>query len=262
MLVDTPESGPINVIRTGPRTRKTLLFLHPVGLDSTWFDNQISVFAQEYDVVAIDMPGHGLSSPLVSEPSFAQLADTVSTVLNKLDIRQAHVVGLSFGGMIAQHLALRHPEVVRSLVLVGTTHTAVSARTALKQRAAYALSEGMASIVGMTIERWFAPGYGIRRPDVLDRATATLLRQDAFAHGAIWGMVSDLDLTQDIDKISCPALVVGGSADINVPYEIIEALARALGGAPIEMLEGVGHFPPIESPNAFNGILHSFLKQL
>ncbi|WP_282295161.1 alpha/beta hydrolase [Stenotrophomonas sp. PS02289] len=259
MLINTPQSGAINVVRTGKRGT-TVLFLHPVGLDGSWFDNQISAFRNEYDVVTMDMPGHGLSSPLVQEPTFAQLADTVAFALSALDINAVHVVGLSFGGMIAQHLALRHPNLVKSLLLIGTTHTATSVRDALKQRSATALKQGMAGIVAPTIERWFGPGFGSKRPDVINRAAICLLRQEALAHSLTWSMVADLDLTHEIGSVSCPVLVVGGDADVNTPYSVVQGMARALGGVPVEMMEGVGHFPPIEAPEAFNQILDGFLK--
>lgn len=262
MLVDVPGTGHINVVRAGPSGAPTLLFLHPVSLDSSWFDNQIAAFSGDYDVVAMDMPGHGLSSPLLGAPTFPALADIVASVLDSLAIEGAHVVGLSFGGMIAQHLTLRRPDLVHSLVLIGTAHSAVSVRDALKQRAAAAREMGMAHLTPSTIDRWFAPGFGDRRPDVLDRATATLLRQDAATHGAIWDMVADLDLSDAIGAIRCPVLVVGGDADVNTPLAVIEALSQALGVAPVEMLEGVGHFPPIEAADRFNRILERFVTSV
>lgn len=262
MLIDTPESGSINVVRTGPRNAPTLLFLHPVGLDSGWFDNQISALGQAYDIVAMDMPGHGLSSPLSVAPTFPSLADTVASVLDTLGIKTAHIVGLSFGGMIAQYLTLRRPALVRSLVLIGTAHSAVPVKDALRQRAAVAASMGMAHLAKPTIDRWFGPGFSDRRPDVLDRATMTLSRQDAATHAAIWNMVADLDLSESDINVTCPVLVVGGDADVNTPLPVVQALSEAWAGAPIKMIEGVGHFPPVEAAERFNAILGRFVDEV
>lgn len=89
-----------------------------------------------------------------------------------------------------------------------------------------------------------------------------LLRQEASTHGTIWNMVADLDLADEIRGISCPALIAGGDADVNTPTPVIKALSRALDDAPVEMIEGVGHFPLIEAPELFNAILGRFLEGL
>ncbi len=262
MLVNTPTCGPISVARTGPSSAPTVVFLHPVSLDGTWFNNQIAVFSDDYDVITMDMPGHGLSPAPISAISFENLADAVISVLETLDVSSAHIVGVSFGGMIAQYVALRRPDLVRSLMLTGTTHTAASAREMLHQRAETARAMGMAHIAQGTIDRWFGPGFDARRPDIVNRALLTVTRHDPEVHGAVWDMVAELDLSDEVGAVTAPVLVMAGDADVNTPAPIVQAMAKAFGNAPIEMIEGVGHFPPIEAPEQFNLILKRFLENV
>jgi 3-oxoadipate enol-lactonase len=262
VLIDTEETGSINVVRAGPQGAPPLLFLHPVGLDLTWWGDQFARFGGDYDVIALDMPGHGLSASFDGAPTFARLARMVEGVIGTLQIAPAHIVGLSVGGMIAQTLALKRPDLVRSLSLVGTLCTFPEpVRAALRDRAHTARHEGMARIALLANERWFTASFRQRRPDILDRATQSLLRQDSEAHAAIWDMIADLDILAEIGDITCPTLVVTGEADINAPPAAAKMIGDAIRGSSVEIMPGIGHFPPFEAPADFNGLLDAFLRK-
>ena len=83
----------VNVVRTGPRGRTPVLFVHAVSLDLTWWDHQFAALGIDYDLVALDLPGHG-SSPRLNGPyTFDALASVVAEVVATLDARPVHVVG-------------------------------------------------------------------------------------------------------------------------------------------------------------------------
>ncbi len=254
--------GLINVARAGTRGGPPILLLHPVGLDLTWWGEQFAGLVDHHDVLAIDMPGHGLSSPLEGKPTFERLVSVSEQVLDARDGGPAHVVGVSIGGMLAQHLALRRPDLVRTLTLVATLCTfPESVRQALRDRARVARSQGMAKIAELSNERWFPPAFRERRPDVLDRATRSLLAQDAQFHASIWEMIAELNLAEKLPLIACPTLVVAGAEDINAPVGAAETIAGLVRGARLEVMAGVGHFPPFEAPGAFNALLIGFLSE-
>ena len=260
MFVNVEGVGTINVARGGARGGTPVVFLHPVGLDLTWWGAQFEAFGTDYDLIAIDMPGHGLSETLTTPPSFDILADAVLGALHAVDAGSVHLVGVSVGGMIAQTLALRRPTLVRSLSLVATLCTFPDAvRGALRERARVARTEGMARIAQLSNERWFPEAFRNRRPDMLERATRSLLQQPPEVHAAMWDMISGLDLEGALRTISCPTLVVAGELDINAPRAAAEIITGAIRGASLKMMPGVGHFPPFEAPEAFNAILRSFL---
>ena len=259
--IDIHGVPPINLVRTGPRGGIPIVFLHPVGLDLTWWGAQIEEFAGDHDVVAFDMPNHGLSGKLDVPPSFELLARCVEGVLAALDAGPVHLVGMSVGGMIAQCFALQRPDLVRSLSLVATLCTfPAPVRQALRARAQVARAEGMAKIAQLSNDRWFTPGFRERRPDILDRATKILLLQDPEFHAAMWEMIATLDLEAQLCAIACPALVVAGGEDINAPVAAAEKITGLIRGASLHAMPGLGHFPPFEAPGPFNARLRRFLS--
>ena len=259
-VVATADGGTVNVVRTGPRGGAPLVFLHALGLDLTWWDHQVAAFGGERDVVAVDLPGHGLSGSPDGGPTFDGLARVVGDVVAGLGAGPADVVGLSVGGMVAQTMAVSRPDLVRSLVLVATSCTfADGVRTALRERARVTRAGGMAAIAPLHLERWFPAGFRARRPDVLDRAAKVLLRQDAALHAALWEMVAGLDLGGRLGGLTCPVTVVAGAEDASAPPASGQAIVDRVAGAVLHVVAGCGHFPPLEAVDWFNAILRRSL---
>ena len=261
-MISVPGVAAINAVRTGPKGGPPLVFLHPVGLDLTWWGGQIDYFARDHDVIAFDMPNHGLSGKMPAQPSFNLMASALEGVLMQLGTGPAHLVGMSVGGMIAQHFALRRPELVSSLTLVATLCTfPAPVREALRERARIARAEGMAKIAQLSNERWFPPAFRERRPDMLDRATKSLLLQEPAFHASMWDMIAGLDLQAELSRITCPTLVVVGAEDGNAPLSAGKTIAGLIEGAVLHEIAEVGHFPPYEAPELFNALLHQFLTK-
>lgn len=250
----------VNVARTGPCGRPPILFIHAVSLDLTWWDHQFAALGTDHDLVALDLPGHGLSPRLDNALSFDALASVVADVIASLDAGPAHVVGISVGGMVAQTLVLARPDLVRSLTLVATLCTLPApARAAMRERARVARADGMTALVSPTLERWFPSAFRERRPDVLDRAGKSVLRHDPIVYAKMWEMIAGLDLEARISDIACPTLVVAGAQDGNAPVAAGQRIADLISGAALHALPGVGHFPPVEAPAAFNDLLRAHL---
>ncbi len=249
----------INLARTGPRDGIPLMFLHGAGLDLTLWDSQFEAFGRSHDVMALDLPGHGLSDGLQSKATLDALAGAVTDVLAHLGIASAHLVGVSLGGMIAQTVAVRHPGLIRSLTLVATSRTfADPVRLAIRDRAAMTRADGMAAIAASHLERWFTPGFRERRPDVLDRLFKILLRQDAELHASLWDAISTLDI-QGLSALACPTMVIAGENDPSAPAAAGQMIVDQIRGANLHVVAGCGHFPPFETPDEFNALLRRFL---
>ena len=250
----------INLARTGPRGRTPLVFLHGLGLDLTSWDNQFEEFGRDHDVVALDLPGHGLSDGTGSKPTLEGLAGAVTETLAHLGVGSAHLVGVSLGGMIAQTVAVRHPSLIRSLTLVATSCTfADCVRLAIRDRAAVTRTQGMAVIAAAHLERWFTPRFRERRPDVLDRLFKLLLRQDAELHASLWDAVSTLDI-QGLSALVCPTMVIAGENDPSAPASAGQMIVDRITGAVLHVVAGSGHFPPFETAGEFNALLRRFLR--
>lgn len=250
----------INVVRAGPRGDTPIVFLHALGLDLTWWGHQVAEFGRDHDVVAFDLPGHGLSGRLDAPPTFDAMARAAAGVLAHVDAGPAHLVGLSVGGMIAQTLALAHPELVRSLSLVATSCTFPEAgRQAVRERARVARAGGMAAIAPLSLERWFPLAFRTQRPDVLDRAAKLMLQQEPEFHASLWDMVAALDVERRLSALTCPTMVVAGGEDMSASAAAGQLIVNQIAAATLHVVAGSGHFPPVEAPDEFNALLRKFL---
>ncbi len=160
----------VNMVRTGPRGGPPVVLVHPVGLDLTYWGEQIEVLRHDHDVIAFDLPGHGSSAGRPEDWTLEQAAALLGDVVSAAGGAPAHIVGLSVGGMIAQACALARPDLVRSLILIDTAATFPEpARAGMRERAATARTGGMRAVLGSTLDRWFTPETRTQRPDLIDR---------------------------------------------------------------------------------------------
>jgi 3-oxoadipate enol-lactonase len=253
----------LHFIRTGPRGQPPVVLLHAVGMDLTLWDHQIDALHHTYDVVALDLPGHGLSAGLSGELSFSNFAAVVAQLIEGLGVGPVHVVGISFGSMVAQTLALEHPALVRSLSLIGAAGTfAEAGRAALRARADFVRAEGLAAVAPLSLARWFTPTFSQRRPDVLDRVTKILYQQQAPYHAALWDMIATLDTLPHLQALALPALVIVGAEDTSTPLAAAQALAEALQTTNLHIVPHSAHFTNLDAREAVGELLLRFFNSL
>ena len=256
-------SKEINIIRTGPRGATSVILLHAVGIDLTLWTDQIAALRHEFDVIAFDFPGHGLSQPLNGEPTFAKFTDQLLQLIETLSSGPVHLVGISFGGMIAQMAAIKRPDLIRSLSLLGTTCAFPDAvRGILRERAQFVRKEGIIALAPISLARWFAKDFTTDRPDVIDRIKKILHRQDAEFHAGMWDMISTLDTQGQLMELSLPAIVIVGSEDTSTPIGAAQLLADALHTGLLHVVPDTSHLLNLEAPEIINGLLLDFLRSV
>ncbi len=251
----------LNRIRTGPRNTSTVVLVHAVGYDLTYWDRQIEALLSKVDVVAFDLPGHGRSAGGPQECRFDRLSAIVAHLIRETGAHPVHLVGISFGGMVAQTTVLAYPELIRSLTLIGTAaRFSDPVRAAMRARADTIRNGGMASVLQSSLERWFTPETMERRPDIIDRVSKTVLGDDPEVQAAIWDLIAnDFDVHDRLGEIHCPTLVLVGERDPSTPISASAALAEGIAGAEIQILPATSHLATIESPNAVNAALLRFI---
>jgi len=255
-----PDQTTLHYIRTGPRGNTPILLLHAVGMDLTMWGPQIEALQKSCDVIALDLPGHGLSPEIGKALSFSYFATAVVQVVDSLATGPVHLIGISFGGMVAQTIAVEHPALVRSLSLIGTACTFPEAgRTALRGRASFARREGMRALAPLSLVRWFTPEFSQRRPDVLDGVTKLLYRQEATSHADLWDLIATLDTQAGLLASKVPALLIVGEQDTSTPVAAAQLLAQALRTPHVHIVPGSAHFTNLEAPELVNDLLLHFL---
>ena len=259
-FLQTADRADINYVHTPRRAGTPVVFLHALGLDLSIWQHQFGAFAGERELVALDLPGHGLSARPDWTPTFARMARTVIDALDKLQTGPVHLVGISVGAMIAQTLAINAPHLVSSLTLVATSCTfSDPVRTILQDRARTVREGGMAAITPLHLERWFPPAFRQERPDVLDQFSKILIGQDHEYHARMWDMVAGLDTAASLESIHCPVMVIAGEQDTSASPEAGRAIVNRIEGASLHVIAGSGHFPQMEYPLEFNALLRDFL---
>ena len=238
-----------------------IVLLHPVGLDRTFWGPLPDRLAARHRVLSVDLAGHGRSPAPTPDRGIAAYADDVAALLDALGIPSAGVVGLSFGGMIGQEFALRHPDRISALV-VGACGPRVppAARDAVRNRGVLPEGDGMAAIVDATIERWFTPPF--RDSEPAGRVRERLLTDDPLGWAAGWHAISGFDALDRLGTIAVPALVIAGEHDAGTPVAATRAIADAIPGARFALMEGAPHMLQIEQADAYADLVTGFFGGL
>ena len=253
----------INWVSSGDDNPDTVLLIHAVGNDLTYWDRQIEALSQSYRVISYDLAGHGSSSGEPDNLSFDQSALIVADLIENVSKQPVHLVGISFGGMIAQETVLARPELVRSLILIATaSKVPVAARASMRDKAKSVRAQGIGAVLQADLESWFTPEFRERRPDVVDRVSKTVLAGDPEVQASLWNIIADFDVNDRLGEIKCPTLVLGGDRDQSTPPATIALLAGGIRGAKMVILPGVSHIATVEAPKAVNNELLKFLNSV
>ena len=240
-----------------------IVFVAGLADEGSCWAAQAAELSDSYQITTFDNRAVGRSSTPQSDYHIVDFAEDTAAMMQVLGISRAHVVGSSMGGAIAQELALRHPDLVRSLVLHGTW--CVSNRHFQEevrgwQMLAHAAPTPHDFFVAVnvwflapriydegTIDDWAADAEGNRHAQTVDafcRSAEALLGHD----------------TRDrLHRIACPTLVTVGSLDICTPPRCAQQLASLIPGAELYVFEGAGHMPYVEDPPAFTAVVREFL---
>jgi 3-oxoadipate enol-lactonase len=239
----------------------TVLLLHPVGLDLTCWESQVGALLPSFRVLRVDLRGHGRSVAPPPPYSLSGSAADVHSLLLQLQVAPAHVIGLSFGGMVAQLVALEHPGDVRSLVLADTICTlSPEARRAMRERGEAAKGGGMASVIESTLQRWFTSAF--MDSEIVARCRQRLLADDVQGWAATWDAISEMDTEPRLKEIGVPTLVMIGEVDLSVPVSRARAMADLIPGAIFHVIAGAPHMAPLEQPDLFNPPVLEFLRKV
>jgi pimeloyl-ACP methyl ester carboxylesterase len=222
-------------------------------------------------LIVPELPGHGGSSPLPAAPSLSPYADRLGLLLEHEGATPAAVVGHSLGGAVALRLALRRPESVSALVLAaaaGISSTARSARYALtvtgilkpgrkiaphRRRVA-----GSALLKRLVFGRWGASDPPALPPEVVEALLAGPARHTDTVSAAT-ALVRD-DVRPELERISCPVLVLWGARDNQLPVDDAFDYARRLR-APLRVIADCGHLLIVERPAACADAITGFLSR-
>lgn len=242
-----------------------LLFLHGLTFDTRMWTDQVAALCKKYRCINMDFRGHGRSSTTESEYSLEQFAEDVYGLMKELGIEQAHVAGLSMGGMVAVRLALAHPEVVRSLMLLDTSARPEQAERAPQYETMARISreQGPEAIMQGVIPIFFSQAFIEGQPQKLEafKEQFRSLNPEG-VYRATLAVTRRRDICEEIKSIRVPTLVIVGKEDLAMPVREAETIQRQIAGSRLEKIAGAGHMTPIEQPEKVTAIIEEFLSQV
>jgi len=238
-----------------------ILFIHGLGSSGRDWEMQVPFFAPNYRVVTVDMRGHGQSDKPRGPYSVRLFAEDTAHLIQALAIAPAHVVGISMGGMIAFQLALDHPELVRSLVIVNSGPEMVARtfkeRLAVQQRLWITRLLGMRKMGEVLSQRLFPkPEHETQRAMLVERWAENDARAWRDSLRAIVGW----SVADRLGEIRIPTLVVAADADYT-PVSAKQAYVAKMPHAELAVVQDARHALPVERPDEFNAVVAEFLAK-
>jgi pimeloyl-ACP methyl ester carboxylesterase len=230
-----------------------LLIMGMSGTLHHWGDPLLGQLRESFETIVYDHRGVGASTRVSKSFSITQLADDAAALMDALALDSAHVVGISMGGMVAQELALRHPERLRSLVL-GCTYAGGESGALTSEAVMRKLAEAMASgdrerAIRAAWEVNVSPNFAA---DAQNYARFLEIgRSNAVPVAVILEQMRAIvehDTSERLGEIVAPTLVAHGTEDEMLPVSNAYAIAARIPDARLEIFEGVGHLFFWEEP--------------
>ncbi|MSQ57198.1 MAG: alpha/beta fold hydrolase [Limnohabitans sp.] len=240
-----------------------VLLLHPVGSALTFLEPLAELLSQNYQVMSMDLRGHGQSPRLSIEDENLMLLDDFAKdaheTLHHTQFSPCAVVGFSFGGMIAQSLAYLYPQDVSILIPCACPCTLPDANRKISaKRGTDAKQDGMTSVIQATMERWFTPAFRGKNGHLPSQEHLLSAHHGGWVHG--WHAISNIDQLSRLPQIKQPTLCIAGEVDASSPPDVVGLIGKGILGAQLKIVKGAPHMLFIEQPQEVADLIHAFLK--
>ena len=246
---------------------ETIVFSHGLLFSGAIFEKQIAHLKARYRCIAYDHRGQGLSSPAADGYDMDTQTNDAIALIEKLGPGRCHFAGLSMGGFVAMRLAIRRPELLRSIILMGTSADPEPAENISKYRRLNIVARwiGLWPVVAKVMPIMFGATFLNDPARAEERA---VWRQRILANNrmaitrAVDGVVGRDGVYNHLDKIDLPALIIVGEEDVATVPARAERLHERIAGSKLVRIASGGHTSSVEEPAAVNAALDAFLAGL
>ncbi len=239
-----------------------VIFINGLTMDVNGWYLQVLSFSERYKVLRYDCRGQGQSDKPDMDYSQEMHADDLNNLMYRLDIKKSHIIGISNGGMVAQHLAVKYPERVGALVLVDTcSYVDTMLEMIIKAWIKSTEAGGSELRYDVALPSLFAEDFIKKNlEDIMAMREFNIQNNPAkpiinLAKASLRHNINDR-----ISEVKAPTLIIVGEEDILIPPKYSRILHEKIKGSKLVILKNCGHVPPIEKPEEFNEIVLAFLK--
>lgn len=241
----------------GDPSNEAIVFIHPAYGDHTCFHNQVDVFAEDYHVICVDMPGHGKSQVRGGNVGIDATVSLVAEIIEKEGHAQAHLAGVSLGSLMAQAVAHRYPKKVKSVTVTG-------GYSIFGDNSAISKAQNREIVKAVFLMLFNMDGfrrYVVKNTNVVEAEREVLYRaMQKFTRRSLpvmSGMGKILDKTPH--TLPQPLLIVAGEHDLPIILSSAQDWQKREPDARLLVIPQAGHCANMDNPAAFNQALQAFL---
>ncbi len=250
---------PLNYQTFGRRQDTALLLVHPLGTDLRFWEECIALWEPRFYGVAPDLQAAGKSPRPEVPVTIPGHAEDLEQLRQTLGVKAVVPIGCALGGMVAACFAAHYPQATRALVMtnpgLGSTD---AAKDMLRKRVQTLRTTGVAAPLPDAADRAF---FNLPHDARYQRHVERFAAQDpeTFARSVL-GFV-DADISGELARVKCPALIVSGEHDILMPTDSAQRIKEIVPQAQCILMRGVAHFLPFQAPERFAAMVSGFLEQ-
>ena len=243
-----------------PHESLAVVFSNALGTNLSIWDQVVARLDRGLRILRYDLRGHGLSDAPPGPYSIEDHVGDLAALMEAHELRDALVVGLSVGGLVAQGLAARRPDLAGALILCDTAHRIGTAELWSARIDAVGRG-GIAAIADAILERWFSKHFREGSPVELAGYRNMLVRSPVEGYLGTCATLRDTDLTETTRKLRQPTLCLVGAEDGATPPGLVRSMSTLIPGAAFEIVAQAGHLPCIERPDFIAARINAFAKE-
>ncbi len=249
----------LNALIEGPASGPPLVLLHALGTNLTLWDEVLPHLPQTLRVLRFDARGHGVSDTSAPPYAMGALVRDAERLMVHFGLKDAVVVGVSMGGMVAQGLAVKRLDLVRAMVLSNTA-ARIGTPEIWGARIAEVARSGLEPYADGAMERMLGPRW--RSVPGMPRLRAMLTDTNPQGWIGCAGAISGTDFYTSTAGLTLPTLAIAGANDASTPPDLVRETADLIRGSRFALLRGAGHLPMVEKPAEYAVLLTGFLRDI
>jgi pimeloyl-ACP methyl ester carboxylesterase len=237
-----------------------LVCIHGVGSYLEAWSGVVAHLPDQFTVLTSDLRGHGRSTRIKGRYEIDDFVNDTLALAGHVGFASFHLAGFSLGGLIAQRLALTHPERLRRLVLLATVagRSPEERQAVLGRLAALAASQPSAHHAA-SLSRWLTEEFQERNPDVIAELRRRDAENDPACYAAAYRVLAETDFGGILDQIRSPTLIVTGEDDRGSNPRMARHMHDQIRGSRLEILPGLRHSILVEAPAQVADLMADFL---